>query len=155
MDPKKASRLRKALHTACIEADLVKIRASLDDLYESKDSPLGQDAEQVASPSAFAALLETALLCRILVIRHPHERSREDIAAEMEENVVALREGFGITNDMTIRAMTDAFDACRTAKAVEEGLISSTNALKKTIFEGRVRPGRHLTKFVAAPVDDA
>lgn len=123
--------------------DLGGVRSALDALYESDDSPLGPDAEQVASPLAFAALLETALLCRLLANAHPHDPARESLAVEMETNVAVLHRGFGVTSESAVRSIGEAFDACRVAETIQDGFDGCTAALKGTPFADRVRPGRH------------
>tara|TARA_Y100001954_G_scaffold73355_1_gene80414 strand:- start:662 stop:1096 length:435 start_codon:yes stop_codon:yes gene_type:complete len=138
---KDASRLRKQLHRACYEADLAGVREVLHKLYEDERSPLGGTKRDVGTPLSFCALAEVALLAAVLSILDASNENREKIADEMEENVNALYQGFGVSQS-DHAAFARALDLCAEATSTRDAQASCEAALAGTSL-CKVRLDRH------------
>lgn len=140
-----ASRLRRQLHDAVSSVNLEAIRDTLHTLYEDAESPLGDESE-IATPAAYAALVEVSCLATAHAALHPDDAARQEIASEMEQNVERLRVGFNV-DALTFQRVRNALDVCEKSGSIDEAHAATLDALTSTPLEKRVKVARHSVSY--------
>jgi hypothetical protein len=135
-----ASKLRRRLHNDCASEDLQRLRETLYELYEAESSPLGSQQE-IATPAAFAALVEVNCLAHALAAAELGG-NRAHIAKEMQQNVEKLYSGFHV-DEVTMKGVRNAVNACKKSDTLDEAHHQTMLALEGTQLARRVRVARH------------
>ena len=145
MSSKTAAKLRRRLHDDVATGNLSSLRDTLHSLYEDDTSPLGSQSE-IATPAAFAALVEIGCLAQAHAAASPTDRIRAHIADEMQQNVERLRKGFHVDRD-TMECVRAAMDACVTSDTLDKAHHETIQALKDTQLDERVKVLRHTVSW--------
>ena len=144
-DPIAASKLRRALHKECANANLNGLREVLHELYESEASPMG-DHSDVGKPATFAPLVEICCLAHSHALAYAYPPIRVHIANEMYANVDSLSAGFKIDRN-TMSRIRKAIEACKTTCNIDDAQSSVEKILLGTQLEGRVKVARHSVSY--------